>query len=67
MNKLRRFNGTTFVLNAELIECVASNRDTVLTTTNGKKIVVSESVDEIIEKVIQYKAKILLINKLDIL
>jgi len=63
MIKLTRFNGTSFVLNAELIECVESTPDTVLTTTNGKKMVVVESVDDIIEKVLQYKAKILLINK----
>jgi len=56
---LTRLNGTNFVLNCELIETVEATPDTVISTTNGKKIVVSETVEEIVEKVIQYKRKIL--------
>jgi flagellar protein FlbD len=65
MIRLTRLNGTSFVLNCELIESVESTPDTVLTTINGKKLVVLEAIDEIVEKVVQYKGKILLVGKLE--
>ena len=65
MIRVTRLNGSSYVLNCELIETVESTSDTVITTTNGKKFVVAEDVDEIIDKVIKYKAKIQLINRID--
>ncbi|HHV98998.1 MAG TPA: flagellar FlbD family protein [Clostridiaceae bacterium] len=65
MIRVTRLNGSSYVLNCELIETVESTPDTVITTTNGKKFVVAEDVDEIIDKVIKYKAKIQLINRID--
>ncbi|ABP66870.1 flagellar protein [Caldicellulosiruptor changbaiensis] len=58
MIKLRRINNKEFVVNADFIEFVESTPDTVITLTNGVKLVVKESVDEVIEKVIEYKKKI---------
>jgi flagellar protein FlbD len=65
MIRLTKLNGTVFVLNCELIESVESTPDTVLTTINGKKLVVLETIDEIVEKVVQYKGRILLVGKLE--
>lgn len=62
MIKLSRLNGTDFVLNGEIIETIEATPDTVVTTINGKKFVVKNSIEEIIEKVIEYKGKIQLIN-----
>jgi flagellar protein FlbD len=62
---LTRLNRSTFVLNCDLIETIEATPDTVISTVNGKKIVVSESVEEIVEKVILYKKRIMLINKSD--
>ncbi len=56
--EVTRFNGTKFMINAELIEVVESTPDTVITLTTGKKYVVSESCKEISDLVIQYKRKI---------
>lgn len=56
MIRLSRLNGSKFVLNCELIETVEATPDTVITTVNGKKLVVAETVEEIIERVIQYKS-----------
>lgn len=64
MIKLTRLNGTNFFLNCELIETLEATPDTVISTINGKKLVVSESIEEIVEKVIQYKGKIRLYGKL---
>ncbi|WP_341877191.1 flagellar FlbD family protein [Defluviitalea saccharophila] len=51
-------NDTQIVINAELIEFVEETPDTVITMTTGRKIVVKETVDEVIDIVIQYKQKI---------
>ncbi len=59
MIRLTRLNKTLFVLNSDLIESFESTPDTVITLTNGKKYVVCESVDEVVTKVMQFKAGIL--------
>ncbi|MBM6618438.1 flagellar FlbD family protein [Bacillus suaedaesalsae] len=48
MIKLTRLNGTSFSLNAIYIEQVQSFPDTTISLTNGKKIVVRESEDDVI-------------------
>ncbi len=58
MIKLRKLNGKQFVLNSEHIETVEATPDSVITLMNGKKFVVTEGVDDIIEKVLQYKGEI---------
>ncbi|HOQ00975.1 MAG TPA: flagellar FlbD family protein [Acetivibrio clariflavus] len=58
MIELTRLNGIKFVLNCELIESLEETPDTVISTTTGKKIVVAENVEEVVNKVIEYKRKI---------
>lgn len=58
MIELTRLNGTTFALNCELIETVEETPDTIISTTNGKKFVVTESIEEIVEKVVKYKNRL---------
>ncbi|SNR89712.1 flagellar protein FlbD [Anaerovirgula multivorans] len=58
MIKLRRLNNSEFALNCEAIECIEETPDTIITLSNGHKIVVLESVDQVIEKIINYKRKI---------
>ena len=55
MIKVSRLNGEEYVLNSSLIETVEANPDTVISLTTGHKLVVRESVDEIIDKVITIK------------
>jgi flagellar protein FlbD len=52
---LKRLNGKEFVLNADLIETLEKTPDTVITLTNGKKIIVGNSLEEIVRKTIKYK------------
>jgi len=59
MIKVRKINGEKMAINAELIETVQATPDTVITFTTGKKILVAENVDEIIDKVISYRKNIL--------
>jgi len=52
-----RLNRTEFVINADLIENVEATPDTVITLTTGKKLVVTESPQVIIERVVAYKQR----------
>lgn len=58
MIRLTRLNGTEYVLNCELIETVEATPDTVVSTVSGKKFIVQESVEEVIDRVMEYKRKI---------
>lgn len=58
MIRVKRLNNTEIMLNCELIEFVEETPDTVITLTTGKKFVVKESMEEISQKVIDYKREI---------
>jgi len=45
------------VINCDLIEFIESTPDTVITMTTGKKVLVLESVDEVISSVVKYRRK----------
>jgi len=55
MIKLTRLGGEAFVLNAELIRYVESRPDTYVTLTTGERIVVTESMDEVVERAVRYQ------------
>ncbi len=58
MIKLTNLNGESFVLNADYIETIESKPDTVIKLFNSKKYIVRESIDEVIQRVVEYKRKI---------
>ena len=60
MIKLSKFKSHEheFVLNAELIETVEATPDTVITLTNGKKLIVEESMDEVVRLVMDYRREL---------
>ena len=55
MIRLTRINRAPLVLNSDLIELVEATPDTVIALTNGQKLVVMESADEVIQKVIEFR------------
>jgi flagellar protein FlbD len=55
MIKLTRLGGETFVLNADLIRYVEAHHDTFITLTSGDHVVVQESMDEVLERAIEYQ------------
>lgn len=57
MIKVTRLNGKTFYINVELIQFVEETPDTVISFTNDVKIVVRESVDEVIERIVEYRRR----------
>lgn len=57
MIKVLRLNMKEVVINADLIEYVEATPDVVISLTTGNKIVVRNSLDEIVERVVEYKAR----------
>lgn len=55
MIKVTRINDSDLVINADLIEFVEAIPDTIISLTTGKKIMVRNTPDEIIEKVAAFK------------
>jgi flagellar protein FlbD len=53
------------VVNSDLIEFIEATPDTVITLTTQEKIVVLESTDEIIKKVIEFKRKIVQLPEIE--
>ena len=54
MITVTRLNQKPIVINAELIRSVEENPDTTITLINGDHIIVRESMQEIVEKAIEY-------------
>ena len=55
MIKLTRLGGEPFILNAELIRYVEARPDTFVTLTTGERLVVLESMDEVLERAVHYQ------------
>lgn len=58
MIRITGMNSKEFILNADHIEKIEEVPETLITLTNGKKYIVLETVEEVIEEVIRYKNKI---------
>lgn len=56
---LSRLNGTELGVNADLIERVESTPDTVLTLVDGTKYIVAEPAEEVVARIIDFRARIL--------
>ena len=54
-----RLNGRVFSLNPDLIERAEGTPDTVVTLVDGTKYVVSESVPEVMTRVLDYRAAVI--------
>jgi len=55
MIKVRKINGEEMVINAELIETVEARPDTTISLATGNKIIVKDTVSEVVEKVLEYR------------
>jgi flagellar protein FlbD len=59
MIHLTRLNQAPVVVNADLIEHIEMTPDTVIVLTTGQKILVRDSANEIIEKVVEFRRNVL--------
>lgn len=58
MIEVTAMNNKIFILNADHIEKIEEVPETLITLTNGKKYIVLESVEEVVDGVLKYKNKI---------
>ncbi len=59
MITLTRLNGHSMILNSDLIKTAEASPDTMLTLINGEKLIVREELDEVMERVLAYRARLL--------
>ena len=55
---ITRLNDKEQFVNSDLIETIELTPDTTITMTTGKKIIAKESVDDIIDRIVNYKRRI---------
>lgn len=58
MIALRRLNNQPIMVNCDLIESVESTPDTVVTLTSGNKLIVRDTLEEVRQRIIDFKRKI---------
>ena len=54
MITVTRLNGKEFVVNAELIKLLESTPDTMITLLNGERLLVKESLEEVVKRAVEY-------------
>lgn len=59
MIELTRLNGTTMVLNSDLIKTAEASPDTMLTLITGEKLIVQEECDEVVERILAWRSRLL--------
>lgn len=58
MIMVTRLNDKVFYINSDLIETLESTPDTVITLTNGKKVVIKENPELVIERIVKFKNRV---------
>lgn len=58
MIKVTKLNGEQLYINSNLIEFIEETPDTMITLTTGRKIIIKEKTNEVIDKIIEYNNKI---------
>lgn len=58
MIRLTRLNHEPIVVNAELIEYLEATPDTVISLSNGQKLTVLESLDQVMAEIVDYQREI---------
>lgn len=54
-----RLNGSALALNPDLVQRAESTPDTVITLVDGTKYVVAESVEELVERIRDFRASVI--------
>ncbi|WP_394769221.1 flagellar FlbD family protein [Lacisediminihabitans sp.] len=54
-----RLNDSQFAINPDLIERINSNPDTTLVMVDGAKYIVTESMTEVIDRILHYRATVI--------
>ncbi len=57
MIRVTRLDGREIVVNADLIESMEETPDTILSFTTGRKLMVKEKLDDVLDRVHRYRRK----------
>jgi len=58
MIKLSRLNGTEYYINPHQIESIELHPDTTILMLSGKHIIVKEGIDEVTQRIVEYRRRI---------
>jgi flagellar protein FlbD len=58
MIQLTRLNNQALMVNSDLIKFVEQSPDTVISLTTGEKLIVRESAEQILEKIVRFRLSI---------
>ncbi|MBI4248653.1 MAG: flagellar FlbD family protein [Elusimicrobia bacterium] len=58
MIQVQKINGQIITLNAELIESVEAAPDTVISLVTGNRFVVKDTVEGVVQKVVDYRKRV---------
>ena len=59
MIQLTRLNNTPLAVNSDLVKFVEAAPDTVITLITGEKVVVRESMEDVIRRIVQFRCSVL--------
>ena len=62
MIAVTRLGGAPVVVNAALIRTVEARPDTFVTLTDGERLIVCETPDEVVAKVVEYQRRVRLLT-----
>ena len=55
MIKVTRLGGRPFYLNSDLIESLEALPDTTLQLTTGKRVIVTESAEDVVQRIVEFR------------
>ena len=58
MIKVTRLNGKEYYINPHQIESIELRPDTTLVMLSGKSVVIREGIDEMIDRIVEYRRRI---------
>lgn len=58
MIHVQLINGSDIVLNSDLIEFIEATPDTLISLSTGKKMIVRNGVQEIVDKIVEFRRRI---------
>ncbi len=58
MIRVTRINHHEIILNSDLIEQIEMVPDTMIALTNGQRLFVEETADEIVERVVEFRQRV---------
>ena len=59
MIELTRLNGTTMVLNSDLIKTAEASPDTMITLITGEKLIVREECSLVVDRILEWRSRLL--------